>query len=75
LIERSEGRLKPLAIHESQDKTASVPPTVALDQTIGNTQFRVTVQVDSKDLAGWSADQIAAFFQGLSTLVSAKVEK
>lgn len=73
LIERSEDQIKLLAEHEP--KSSEHPPAVLFEQTAGNAQFRVSVQVDSKDLASWSSDQITAFFQGLSDLVAAKNEK
>jgi hypothetical protein len=76
LIERSEGQIKLLpAAQEPSDNTAQRPPTVFLDHSTGNAHFRVSVNVDSKDLANWSADAITAFFKGLSDLIAAKGEK
>jgi hypothetical protein len=71
VIERTEGQIKLVLVGDA----AQPAPTILFDQRTGAAHFRVNVHVDSKDLANWGADQIAAFFDGLSQLIAAKNEK
>jgi hypothetical protein len=64
MIERTGGEVKLI----SKD---GLSPTNSLFLGEGSDGCRIRVNIDSKDLATWSADQITAFFNGLTQLAVA----
>lgn len=66
---------KPLdnGLADTKEKQVKVPPlTITTTPTEGVVQFHVSVKVDMKEFAGWEADRIAAFFNGIAQMLAAK---
>ena len=63
LIERANGRIAMLI---------PAVPTVSLEHSLNGNHVQVNINIDSKDLANWGPEQIAAFFKGLTELIAAK---
>ncbi|HXP77595.1 MAG TPA: hypothetical protein VN823_25905, partial [Stellaceae bacterium] len=61
---------------ESQDRPSTTRSGAAVATgfmtTEGAVQFHVDIRVNMKEMAGWSADRITAFFGGLAQVLAAK---
>lgn len=57
---------------ETKDRSPKPPPQIFSSPTEGVVQFHVSVKVDMKEFAGWEADRITAFFNGIAQVLAAK---
>lgn len=57
---------------ETKDRPPKPPPPIFPSPTEGVVQFHVSVKVDMKEFAGWEADRITAFFNGIAQVLAAK---
>src|SRR6185503_10043614 len=67
----------PVSPHASLSPTAGRVNTAFTQPTQGVVNFHIDVRMDMTEFAGWTPDRIAAFFNGIALVLSAKagVEK